>query len=248
MSAPSRAQPETAPATSTKSFTGTAQIYAPFDVQVQRIYGNGSFDSSSNGNTTIFIGDKSGNGTGVNNVAYAYTPWAYMDSPGDVRGINHRPNSDPYDLAYVDPNYGSSALSWNNRTIARAVAHQAGHTFGLMHVLSSPDQEVMSYDATNTRFFNKTFNITTLNNNGTSTSPDSLTPAEVAHQYSHLALWEHSGAGEYHHTELVHVLASRTRGRGHGRGFLPNVADTSAVDSTYVDAAMRKSQRIRASI
>src|SRR2546423_12543197 len=48
----------------------TAQIFAPFDVQVQRRFGDGSYDSSSGGNTTIFIGDKSGNGTGVMNNAY----------------------------------------------------------------------------------------------------------------------------------------------------------------------------------
>src|SRR5262245_56413050 len=34
----------------------TAEIFAPFNVQVRRIYGDGNY-SSGGGNTTIFIGD-----------------------------------------------------------------------------------------------------------------------------------------------------------------------------------------------
>src|SRR5262245_19632484 len=43
----------------------TQEIFAPFDVQVRRIYGNGTTDTTSAGNTTIFIGDKASYGTGT---------------------------------------------------------------------------------------------------------------------------------------------------------------------------------------
>jgi hypothetical protein len=147
-----------------------SEIFAPFDVQVRRISGNGAM-STSGGNTTIFIGDKSGNGTGMNNVAHAYTPWASVDYPGDVRGIHHVPNSDTYDIAYVDP--VSAGGTWSLRTMAGAIAHEAGHTFGLAHVLTSPSPEVMSYDAANTRFVNQAFNITDQNWTGTELVNDS---------------------------------------------------------------------------
>src|SRR5207245_6981949 len=70
-------------------------------------------------------------------------------------------------VPYVDPLYysGGSNVSRSTAWIARAIAHEAGHSFGLVHVLSSPDQEIMSYDAGNVRFVNKTFNVTDLNYN-----------------------------------------------------------------------------------
>src|SRR5262245_5624827 len=41
------------------------QIFAPFDVIVERRYGDGATDTSSSGNTTVFIGDKTSYGTGT---------------------------------------------------------------------------------------------------------------------------------------------------------------------------------------
>src|SRR5262245_38218541 len=43
------------------------QIFAPFDVIVERRYGDGATDTSSSGNTTVFIGDKTSYGTGTGN-------------------------------------------------------------------------------------------------------------------------------------------------------------------------------------
>ena len=214
----------------------TAQIFAPFDVQVQRRFGDGSYDSSSNGNSTIFIGDKSSNGTGVMNNAYAGTPFAYCDYPGSIKGIDHRPNSDPFDLAYVDPVYGNSLLSWNNKGIAQAIAHEAGHTFGLAHVLSSPAQEMMSYDAGNVRFYNQTFNITNLNYNGTTTAPDDNVQPKWHIDYDfgffHFQVPVNITTQDSY-TYLQAVLGARSTA-----GDLPNVADLGAVDPTYVNGAM----------
>lgn len=214
----------------------TAEIFAPFDVEVMRKYGDGAYDSSSNGNTTIFIGDKSGNGTGVNNVAYAYAPFANCDYPGQILGITHRPNSNPYDIAYVDPISGSTNVSWSNTTIAQAAAHEAGHTFGLAHVLSSPGQEIMSYDASNVFFANQTFDITTLNNNGTSTSPDSRLQPQWYVGYSTPWLTIRVPVNittQNSYTYLQAVLGARSTS-----GDLRNVADITAVDPAYVDAGM----------
>ncbi len=211
----------------------SSEIFAPFDVEVRRRYGDGSYDSSASGNSTLFIGDKTSNGTGASNKAYAGTPWVYADFPGDVHGIDHRPNSDPFDLAYVDPI--SAGGSWTNLQIARAIGHEAGHTFGLGHVLSSPDKEMMSYDASNVRFINKTFNITDLNYNGTTTAPDPdhapkwhddinfifftlQVPVKITTQNSY--------------TFLQTVLGSRSTAGDFG-----NVADATAVDATYTDGS-----------
>jgi hypothetical protein len=212
----------------------TAEIFSPFDVQVKRMFGNGSYDSSSNGNTTIFIGDKSSNGTGANNKAYAGTPWGYADFPGDVKGITHRPNSDAYDLAYVDPVYGASNSSWGNQQISRAIAHEAGHTFGLAHVLSSPDPEIMSYDSSNVRFVNKTFNITDLNYNGTSTVHD---PGHAPKWHIHIPL-PFGGGIDFPvpiTTQNSYTFLQTTLGARVTSGDFANIADSGAVDGSYVD-------------
>lgn len=145
-----------------------AELFAPFNVQVVREIGDGSH-SESNGTTTIFIGDDSSNTVnGVNNIR-GVTPPEFADSPHYVRTTL---NNDEYDLAFVDPVPGL-----NNIQIAQAVAHEAGHTFGLAHVRTvgeddddltpnapgtSPD--VMSYDSPNSFFQNSTFQLTGWNN------------------------------------------------------------------------------------
>jgi hypothetical protein len=214
----------------------TSEIFSPFDVEVRRIYGNGNYDSSSNGNSTIFIGDNTNNGTGASNGAYAGTPWVYADFPGDVKGIHHQPNSDSFDLAYVDPVYGSSLSSWSNTQISRAIAHEAGHTFGLAHVLSSPSPEMMSYDAANTRFINQTFNITDLNNDGTSTTHD---PGHAPKWYQTIDFgWFHYDFPVTITTQNSYTFLQTVLGARSTAGDLANVADSTAVDPNYVDGGM----------
>jgi hypothetical protein len=215
----------------------TQEIFAPFDVIVRRITGNGARDTGSAGSTTVFVGDGSGNGTGTSNKAYAGTDLNFCDYPGQVKGITHQPNSDPFDVSYVDPVYasGGTTASWGVVGIAQAIAHEAGHTFGLDHVLSSPDPEIMSYDATNVRFVNKTFNLTDLNYNGTTTTHD---PDHTPEWYTHYDLGVF-GLGfnipvrmttQNSYTYLKAALGSRVTA-----GDFANVADPSAVDHSYVD-------------
>jgi hypothetical protein len=153
-----------------------SEVFAPFNVEVQRAFGD-SIHGESNGDTTIFVGDIAGA-----KGPYAFTPSSSADYPGPVRGIFHQPNSDPFDVAYVDPFLNGSVV-WTNTQIASAAAHEAGHTFGLAHVRTSgmdpqpldysntfPD--VMSYDSPNIRFMNQTFAVTEFNYNGSQTVLD----------------------------------------------------------------------------
>jgi hypothetical protein len=154
-----------------------SEIFSPFDVRVRIIRGAGNY-SHGNGDSTIFIGDNAANvDSSGTNYAYASTSFNSSDYPGSTKGYFHRPNGDDYDIGFVDPVFLSSSTSTlftqNDQQIAQAAAHEAGHTFGLTHVLSSPLNDVMSYDAPNQAFQNTVFDITTTNNGGASTSNNS---------------------------------------------------------------------------
>jgi len=159
---------------------GVAKVFQPFNVEVEQMFGSGASDESSFGNTTIFVGDDDSNntydsaGTLLRNLAASLTPFAFLDDPGPVKGYTHAPNSDPWDLAFVDPvsNITGSFKVQDIQTIVANVAHEAGHTFGLEHVLTAgpifqfstanpPD--LMAYDAPNTVPLDQTFAVTDLN-------------------------------------------------------------------------------------
>jgi hypothetical protein len=225
------------------SFTGTSQdiqeilyrtseIFAPFNVEVSRRNGASNFDSSSNGNTTVFIGSNASNTANqkqpdgtvkVVKQQAGNTPYTWVDYPGPVKGSEHRPNSDPFDVAFVDPMLGPSTdpATWSNESdlaIAQAVAHEAGHTFGLAHVRTDGQadpaplaagtvNDMMSYTDLNQFFANQTFSITAFNFNGTTTAIDpngqpswSTTPITTQNSFTYLqtVLGARPGDGEFH--------------------------------------------------
>lgn len=212
-----------------------SEIFAPFDVQVRRIYGNGAMDTTANNSTTVFIGDMTSNGTGVNNKAYAGTPWANSDYPGQVLGFHHAPNSNAFDVAYVDPVAWMS--NWSNTQIARNLSQEVGHTFGLSHVLSLPVEDIMSYNAANTRFVNQTFNLTDLNFNGSATVHDARETPQWYTTYNfgwgNVDL-PNNIVTQNSYTYLRTVLGAPT---AFGDG-IANVADRTAVDASFVDGYM----------
>lgn len=59
----------------------TAEILAPFNVLVQRTVGAGNFDSSSNGNTTIFIGADTNDQNSNGKYAAGFAPAEFEDTP-----------------------------------------------------------------------------------------------------------------------------------------------------------------------
>jgi hypothetical protein len=148
----------------------TAEEFAPFNVIVQQISGNGKFSTVA-GATTIFVG---------NNLSGDFTPGPYMDYPHSGGSTSHVVNSDAYDIAYVSQTFqGLSTSIDRDASIANDIAHEAGHTFGLAHVrtdgktdtnpvtynpLNQPD--VMSYDSNNDFFSNKAFTVTQANGSG----------------------------------------------------------------------------------
>ena len=207
----------------------TSQIFAPFDVKVERAFGRGNQGRMGVGNSTIFVGDTDSGGT-----AKAWTPWSSADWPGPKTGYFKTPDSNADDIAFVDPIWLNSGIASvaSNQWIAQAVAHEAGHTFGLGHVLASPSNDMMSYNSANSAFLNKTFSLTDQNNNGAggvySESGMRVTnlwftpflfpvPMEVTSQNSYT------------------YLRARLGGRSTS-GDIANVADRSTVDGGYRDA------------
>ena len=80
-----------------------SEIFSPFNVRVSVIHGNGNF-SKANGDSTIFIGDDPANKDGGGfNATHSYVSWNSADYPGLANGVFHVPNSNAYDLGFVDP-------------------------------------------------------------------------------------------------------------------------------------------------
>lgn len=149
----------------------TSEIFSPFDVQVRRISGNG-VHARTGGHTTIFIGDNRELGTGAKNRAGAYVTSGNFDFPGMVNGFRHRPNSHRFDVGFVDPVGAGTNPSRLLHQIPVSIAHEAGHTFGLGHVLSATpareaEKEVMSYDGGQRfRFVDRSLRLTDENASG----------------------------------------------------------------------------------
>src|SRR5262249_33101127 len=128
-----------------------SEMYAPFNVKVTRVYGSNWYFNGSDqaGATTVFVGSSYGD----KNVGAGGTPGEFTDYPA---GSFSPRDSETYHLAFVDPgpNNGGAVPD-----VAAAIAHEAGHTFGLAHVrtdgltgTTNPDNskatipDIMSYN------------------------------------------------------------------------------------------------------
>jgi hypothetical protein len=131
-----------------------SEIYAPFNVDVTRVVGADSY-YNSNGNSTVFVGPSADSGAGD-------TPGEYTDYPTNPLAPLPR-DGEAYHLAFVDPFQNNNGAAPD---VATALAHEAGHTFGLAHVrtdgLTDPaglqsgnTVDVMSYNRiTGLEYFN----------------------------------------------------------------------------------------------
>src|SRR5262249_37747002 len=113
-----------------------SEKFAPFNVQVERLYGAGKI-GPGNGNKTPFIGADAGDVTKAGiKYSHSWTPSSSWDAPTADAVSSHQPNRNGWDVAFIDPVGASHTTEWSDQTIADAVAHEAGHTFGLAHVLT----------------------------------------------------------------------------------------------------------------
>jgi hypothetical protein len=207
----------------------TDEIFAPFNVRVARMFGDARFDKGDQGNTTVFVGGDTAH-VDVTGRKYteAVTPRDFNDFPHLATSTTHRPNSDPFDIAFVDPigqgRGGNWVSQWNNTVISRKIAHEAGHTFGLAHILTQGYPDLMSYDTDpRSHFANRTFPVTDLNfdpiketRNHTPSVEPRWGTASITTQNAY--------------TYLMAVLGPRPADDH------PNVADSTTVDPTYQES------------
>jgi hypothetical protein len=216
----------------------TSEIFAPFNAQVFRALGANDYLNGSDGSgpTTVFVGSS----FGPNSSGPGVTPFQYEDYPVEQTDkTDHVRNSDPFDLAYVDPYQITDQFGnpMGNPTYATTIAHEAGHTFGLAHVrtdgvsfdsdFSTPPDlskattpDLMSYDFNvNLGYFSTDYlTLTGWNGSGPSWEPDGQYP-----------VWDNSGTHIAPTTQdsfgcLTQVLGSRDQGGTY------HVADLGAID------------------
>jgi hypothetical protein len=204
-----------------------SEIFAPFNVRVMRIFGEGKYDHSNSGNTTIFIGAHTEHVTAEGRkYPHGFTPGKYSDRPNSSKP-RHQPHSNPYNLAFIDPvgeqkNDPRWSTVWDNSFIALTIAHEGGHTFGLSHVLSKGFPEVMSYDAGGgrTHFANRTFQTSDLAYNPVNKTKE--------HKPGLQPKWDEATIiSENSYTCLMALLGPRPPDDH------PNVVDSRTVDPTY---------------
>ncbi len=204
----------------------TAEMFAPFDVQVVRAFGNGRYDRRPLGNTTVFVGANTAHVSKGKKFTRAHTPARFVDLPGQQLGDKHLPNSNPFDLAFVDPveQQGDKWVTRKDaRRIAGSIAHEAGRTFGLARTLSKPVADTMSYDAPNRFFANKHLPISGLKQGPRGPVSDPL------------ALPRYRGSPIATQNSFTYLWA--TLGPRPGDDYA-NVADLTAVDPVYRDAPL----------
>ena len=225
-----------------------SQTFAPFNVSVQRFVGNGQ-QADSGGHTTIFIGDKLSNSVYMeSNAGHSLTNYKRAYADGDYpclnRSVTHQPNSDDFNIGYVDPVSektvnGVSVEAWDtndNDAIARTINHEAGHTFGLAHVLTGSVPDIMSYSAMNQRAHYQEFDLSALNSQLGGPTTEDLGWA---------AAWTYEQVVGFGETQLVaHQLETQnsfrvlesTLGTRSVANDISNIANPDLVHGVYPDA------------
>lgn len=252
-----------------------SEVYSPFDVKVHRIYGSGNY-SQSGGDTTIFVGANDKNATATvdgNGLLFNYKKYVSAETPpayDDGQRLEHKINSNPYDIAFVDPTYGSTnnpaliVASIRTETtpgdptradifdIRRSIAHEAGHTFGLEHVRSDGNTDptpivpgsgtVPDVQAYDTR--NVRFANQSLTLTTANQTPDGVKFELKLPQYFDFEAWRAvTLSTENSYRTLGNVLGYRPQNEGTAL-----VADAATVDASIGAAALSKADVSNATI
>jgi VCBS repeat-containing protein len=212
----------------------TSEIYSPFDVEVSRLYGKTNADGSGDGGTTVFVGEDPTNVINGSKQTYSFTPANSMDDALE-QNEDHVPHSNPNNVAFVDP-ITNAAAPWTVQLtpgtsattgISRSIAHESGHTFGLVHVLDSNHFDIMNYafgTSSMPYFLDRALATTNLNNNGSSTGPsDDLQPeygeqditTQDSFSYLQTALGNRPSDGRSHIADITTVDPNYTLGGQH---------------------------------
>jgi hypothetical protein len=209
-----------------------SEAFAPFNVQVLRMYGNGHYDRTTGGNTTVFIGAQTANmdETGRKYQHYYSRGRSHLVTQKEKEPDTTYPLAgSPYHLAFVDPiGQRPDSTAWvnmaSNLFISHALAHEAGHSWGLVHVHSADLPDEMNYDKPGNQlcFLDRSFPAAALNWNAKAGKMDQVpfakyrgTPITSQNSYRF----------------LMTVLGPRPHSDR------PHVADHRTVDAAYSDGA-----------
>jgi hypothetical protein len=207
-----------------------AEEFAPFNVQVARMFGNGRHDQGPGGNATIFIGAQTTNlDEGGRKYQHFYSRGRNHLTKQRERDTTYPFVSAPYHLAFLDPvGQRPDSAAWVNIAslsgLSRAIAHEAGHCWGLVHVHGADLQDFMNYDDATKQFafLDRTFPSADLN----------FDPK--AGKMAHVPLLRYRGetiASQNSYRFLMKVLGPRPLDDH------PNVANSHLVDAAYSEGA-----------
>jgi hypothetical protein len=147
-----------------------SEAFAPFNVQVLRMYGNGRY-AREGGNTTVFIGAQTANmDQGGRKYQHFYSRGRSHTVTEKEPDTSYPLAGSPYHLAYLDPiGQRPDSSAWvnmsNNMYLSRTLAHEAGHCWGLVHVHSADLPDSMNYDKPSNQlgFLDRSFPTAALN-------------------------------------------------------------------------------------
>jgi hypothetical protein len=203
-----------------------SEAFAPFNVQVLRMYGNGHYDRGQAGNATVFIGAQTSNlDEGGRKYQAFYSRGRSHTVTKKEPDTTYPLAASPFHLAFLDPiGQPKDSSAWlnmaSNLTLSHTLVHEAGHCWGLVHVHSADLPDSMNYDKPGNQlcFLDRSFPTAELNWNA------------KAGKMDHIPLPKYRGnsiTSQNSYRFLMTVLGPRPHNDR------PHVADHRVVDAAY---------------